>query len=114
MTHTQDEQRALAESALAQACSRFPHEESGPVTVMPEILKQRFDQLLALAKDPRWPVIARENIAAARELADTLHIAGLLDTNTWRAHLAECNTAQLVVSAAELKRAEEARRRVND
>lgn len=73
-------------------------------------LQERFAQLLAFAKDPKFQRTARENIAAARELVDTLLSCGLIGPQSYRAYQAQVTTAQLVVSAAELKRSTDTRK----
>lgn len=70
-------------------------------------LQQRFDQLLRFAKDPAHNLTAYENIAAAREMVDTLHMSHLLTSEEYNEYRALVTTARLVVSAAELKRADD-------
>jgi hypothetical protein len=71
-------------------------------------LQQRFDQLLRFATDPKYTVTARENIAAAKEMVDTLYVSDLLSKVDYNEYRALVMTAQLAVSAAELKRARDA------
>jgi hypothetical protein len=71
---------------------------------MPIILEQRFNLLLSMAKDPRHPTVARENLAAAKELIDTLFAVGHIDSIESRAYRSLCTTAGIIVSTAELKR----------
>ncbi len=68
-------------------------------------LQQRFDQLLGFAKNPKSNLTARENIAAAKEMVDTLLSSGLLTTVEYKEYRSLVMTAQLVVSAAELEKA---------
>lgn len=74
-----------------------------PPLVMGESHQRRFDHLLAEAKDPKYARLAKENLARARELIDTLYVALLLDEDMWRAHIAQVLAAKLVVSAAEMQ-----------
>ncbi len=71
-------------------------------------LQQRFDQLLRFAADPTLPLLAYENIAAAKELVDTLKAVGGITDAERAEYRAEILIVRLAVSAAELKRAEEA------
>lgn len=73
-------------------------------------LQQRFDQLLAHAKEPKLEMIAREQIAAANELVDTLLSVGLLMPEEWRAYRAQVEAVTLIIGAVELKRATDAAR----
>lgn len=70
-------------------------------------LQQRFDQLLRFAKDPAHNLTAYENIAAAREMVDTLHMSHLLTTVEYNEYRALVTTARLVVDAAALKRVDD-------
>ena len=72
-------------------------------------LQERFDFLLTYAKDPEYKLIAMENIAAAREMIDTVFSSGLLGAGDYRAYQSQVSTAQLIVTAAQLKRAQDAR-----
>lgn len=72
---------------------------------MPIYLEQRFQLLLELAKDTRLTAVARENLAAAKELVDTLFATGHLDLIQSRAYRSLCTTAGIMISTAELKRA---------
>lgn len=67
-------------------------------------LQRRFDQILAHAKDPKYECIARERIAAATELVDTVLACGLLLPEEWRAYRAQVEAATLMIGAVELKR----------
>ncbi len=68
-------------------------------------LQQRFDQLLGFAQNPKFNLTAHENIAAAKEMVDTLFVSQLLTSLEYHEYRALVMTAQLVVSAAELKKA---------
>ena len=68
-------------------------------------LQQRFEQLLRFAKDPQYAVTARENVAAAKELVETLYSVDLLDTSEYNDYRGLWLLAKLDVSAAEDKRA---------
>lgn len=72
-------------------------------------LQQRFDMLLASAKDPEFKLIAMENIAAAREMLDTLFSSDLLGALDYRAYQCQVSAAQALVTADQLKRAQDAR-----
>ena len=72
-------------------------------------LQQRFNQLIEFAKDPQYCLIAMENIAAAREMIDTLYASHLLPTDDYKALHAKVTSAQVIVSAAQLKKAQDAR-----
>lgn len=78
--------------------------------MMIPFLQQRFDQLLAFAKDPAHNLTAYENIAAAREMVDTLHMSNLLTTVEYNEYRALVTTARLVVDAAVLKRVDDSMR----
>lgn len=67
-------------------------------------LQERFDLLLRQAKDPRLESLARENLAAARELINTLLAVGLLLTEEWKAYYSQVETAMIKIGAVELKR----------
>lgn len=73
--------------------------------MMRQHLQQRFDQLLGFAKNPKHNLTARENIAAAKEMVDTLFVSQLLTSLEYHEYRALVMTAQLVVSAAELEKA---------
>lgn len=66
-------------------------------------LQQRFDQLLRFAKDPQYAVTARQNVAAAKELVETLYSVDLLNTAEYNDYRALWLIAQLGVTAAEDK-----------
>lgn len=72
--------------------------------MMPIYLEQRFQLLLSLAKEGDDLHIARENLAAAKEMVDTLFSVGHLDVIESRAYRQLCTTVQIMVSTAELKR----------
>lgn len=76
--------------------------------MMSPILQQRFDQLLELAKEPKFSAVARENLASAKELVDTLLAVGLLLPEEYRAYRAQVATTAEVIGAVELKRATDA------
>lgn len=67
-------------------------------------LQQRFEQLLRFAKDPQYAVTARESVAAAKELVETLYSVELLTTAEYNDYRALWLLAKLDVSAAEDKR----------
>ena len=67
-------------------------------------LQERFDQLLGFIKDPRFNLTADANVAAARELLDTLLNSGLLLPDEYRAYQAQISSARLIAGATELKR----------
>lgn len=73
--------------------------------MMPPILQDRFEQLLSFAKNPVFNFTARENLARAKELVDTLHLTGYLTGIEYNAHHAQITVIQLMVGTAELKRA---------
>lgn len=76
--------------------------------MIPPFLKQRFEQLLTFAKDPAHNLTAYENIAAAKELVDTLYHCDRINTVEYNELRAQAMCAQLIVSGAELKRADDA------
>lgn len=47
-------------------------------------LQNRFDQLLAHSLDPKFHAIARERLAAANELVDTVLSLDLITPEEWR------------------------------
>lgn len=67
-------------------------------------LQDRFNQLLGFAKDPSFRVTCKENLAAAREMVETLLITGHLDVIEYRAHHQQITTIKLMIGAEELKR----------
>jgi len=71
---------------------------------MPSILQDRLEQLLGFAKNPVFCFTARENLARAKELVDTLHLTGYLDSVEYSACHSLITTAGIIVSTAELKR----------
>lgn len=78
--------------------------------MMQQHLQRRFDQLLRQSKDPQFQILAREHVAAAGELLDTLLACGLLLPEEWRTYRAQVEATKLVVDAVELKRASDASR----
>lgn len=74
--------------------------------MMPIILEERFQLLLKLAKDPKFCTVARENLAAAKELVDTLLATGHLSTIESRAYRSQCTTVGIMISRAEIERAQ--------
>jgi len=73
--------------------------------MMPIYLEQRFHLLLEFAKDTRSLNVARENLAAAKELVDTLFATGHLDMVESRAYRSMCTTVGIMTSRAEIERA---------
>ena len=71
-------------------------------------LQQRFDQLLRFATDPKYTVTAHENIAAAKELVDTLYVSDLITTDEYNEYRGATMVARVTVHAAERKRAQDA------
>lgn len=69
------------------------------------LLLQRLQLLLQLIKDDRLCVTARENLAAAKELVDTAHILGDIDSVEYRHWRSLCTHAHIDVSNSELDRA---------
>lgn len=78
--------------------------------MMPIFLRERFEQLLGFAKDSRYKVTAYENLAAAKEMADTLFHCEFLTIDEYNELRACVMCVQLVVSGAELKRAQDSLR----
>lgn len=78
--------------------------------MMPIFLEQRFRLLLELAKNMKNPAVARENLAAARELVDTLFATGHLDIVESRAYRQTCTAVQVVISRAEISRGQDTRK----
>lgn len=110
-----EQQRALAEAALAEAVAQYPHEPakasaSIPRTLM-EPLQTRYEELLSFAKNPNWPLTALENLAAARELVDTAYTLGAIDPGPWKAYVIETNVAKSKVHTANIQRGIDARSR---
>lgn len=68
-------------------------------------LLQRLQLLLQLVKDDRLCVTARENLAAAKELIDTAHILGDIDSAEYRHLRSLCVHAQISVAGDEINRA---------
>lgn len=74
--------------------------------MIPKVLQERFDLLLTLAKDEGYALVARENLAAARELVDTLFAVQVIGQDDFTNMHASCACAALVISSAELARAQ--------
>lgn len=74
--------------------------------MIPPVLQERFDLLLTLAKDEGYALIARENLAAARELVDTLFAVQAIGKDEFTNMHTSVTCAALVVSSAELARAQ--------
>jgi hypothetical protein len=72
--------------------------------MMPIILQERFEQLLRFAKDPAFRLTARENIAAAKELVETLMSTGHLEIIEYKAYRSMITTAGIMVGNDELRR----------
>lgn len=72
--------------------------------MMPIYLEQRFHLLLNLAKESSSLSIARENLAAAKEMVDTLFAVGQITSVESRAYRQLCTTVQIMASTADLKR----------
>lgn len=68
-------------------------------------LLQRLQLLLQLARDDRLCVTSRENLAAAKELVDTAHILGDIDSEEYGHLRGLCIRSQIGVSNDELERA---------
>lgn len=106
-----DEQRALAESSLTAACTGQigSIEGAGRQLALGPNLQERFEQLLGFARNPNWSITALENVAAARELADTAYTLGAIDTAAWKSYVTETNLVKSGVIGAERQRAFDAR-----
>lgn len=76
--------------------------------MMQQPLQQRFDRLLSYIKNPSLRLLVGENVAAAKELLDTLLMCGLLLPEEWKAYQAQIESAKLVAGAVELKRVTDA------
>lgn len=72
--------------------------------MMTQHIQERFDQLLGFIKDPRFSLTVEANVAAARELLDTLLHSGLLLPDEYRAYQSQISSARLIAGATELKR----------
>lgn len=72
--------------------------------MMHEHVQQRFDQLLGFIKNPQLKSLTRENIAAAKEMIETLMSSGLLLPEEYREYHLQIETASLVAGAAQLHR----------
>jgi len=110
-----EEQRALAEAALAQAVARYPHESGKKVAAvartLPPVLQERYELLMGFAKNPNWKLTAQENLASARELVDTAYHLGAIDEGPWQAYVIETNIAKLECLEGVMARAVDARSR---
>jgi len=110
-----EEQRALAEAALAEAVAKYPHESEARPSDIPRTLiaplQDRYEQLMGFAKNPNFKLTAQENLAAARELVDTAYVLGTLDPSAWKAYVIETNLAKAHVNTAIVQRAIDARSR---
>lgn len=72
--------------------------------MMNKHIQDRFDQLLGFIKNPMFNLTVEANVAAARELVDTLLHSGLLLPDEYRAYQTQIRTAKLVSGAVALKR----------
>lgn len=72
--------------------------------MMQQPLQQRFNRLLDYIKSPSLRLLVGENVAAAKELIDTLLMCGLLLPEEWKMYQAQVEAAKLVAGAVELKR----------
>lgn len=110
-----EQQHALAEAALAESVARYPHESGAPSThiprTLPLVLQDRYEQLMAFAKNPNWKLTAQENLASARELVDTAYHLGSIDEGPWQAYVIETNIAKLECLDGIMGRAIDARSR---
>lgn len=101
-----EEQRAHAENALAVSLARFPHEEPKK-TWQPrrliEPLHKLFDEYLAFAVDPQYPLTSMENVVAARSMVDTAYTLGAIDHGPWLDYVEQCNRTKMAVIQAEMK-----------
>ncbi|MNI80944.1 hypothetical protein D3C73_1375160 [compost metagenome] len=73
--------------------------------MMPTILEERFQMLLTFAKDTSLCSLARENLAAAKEILNTLLSTGHLEMVEYKAYWSLCTTAGIIISTEELQRA---------
>ena len=78
--------------------------------MMQQPLLQRFNRLLEYIKNPSLRLLVGENVAASKELLDTLLMCGLLLPDEWKVYQAQIESAKLVAGAVELKRATDAAR----
>lgn len=72
--------------------------------MMPIYLEQRFHLLLNLAKDGKFSLVARENLAAAKEMVDTLFATGHLTIGESRDYRSACTAVGIMISRSELER----------
>lgn len=75
--------------------------------MMPPLLQDRFSQLLDHAKASRFRITASENLAAAKEMVETLFHTGNLNIPEYRAHHQQITTIRIMVRTAELARVAE-------
>lgn len=76
--------------------------------MMPIYLEQRFHLLMEFAKDTKNLNVARENLAAAKELVDTAHMLEDIDSAEYRYYRSLCIHAQISVAGDEIERARSA------
>lgn len=102
-----DEQRAHAENALAVSLARFPHKETVKKDLEPrrliDPLQKLFDEYLAFALNPQFPLTAIENVVAARSLIDTAYTLGAIDNGPWLDYVEQCNRTKLAVIKSEMQ-----------
>lgn len=72
--------------------------------MMPPALQDRFNQLLDHAKSFRFRLTANENLAAAKEMVETLFHTGHLEAVEYRAYHQQITAIRIMVRTAELKR----------
>ena len=87
--------------------TRWAMDSEGKIMMTPH-LQQRFEQLLRFAKDPQYCVTAHQNVAAAKELVETLYSVDLLTHAEYNEYRGLWLIAKLEVSAAEDKRVADA------
>jgi hypothetical protein len=73
-------------------------------------LQRRFDQLLAHSLNPKFQAIARERIAAANELVDTVLALDLITPEQWRKYRDMTAEAVELIAPNELQRVIDATR----
>lgn len=67
-------------------------------------LQTRFEKLLADSQNPRYLCIARERLAAANELVDTVLAIGLITPEEWRKYRDMTAEAVQLIAPQELQR----------
>lgn len=67
-------------------------------------LQRRFDQLLAHSLNPKFQAIARERLAAANELVDTVLSLDLITPEEWRKYRDMTAEAVQILAPNELQR----------